>query len=144
MKLSQMLETLLTNTPPLSNPPDQKTTQPRVVFLISTAGRAGSGILAYMKNKPDYWFKRRRYGWGWTPVTRQGWLSVLVFMVVIIGAAVYLLPEKPEVPTSLQLVTYLLVFLSAIFILVGISYAKGPAPRWRWGSTPDNNPDEDI
>ena len=71
-------------------------------------------------------------------------MTVLIFMVVIIGAAVYLLPEKPEVPTSLQLVTYLLVFLSAIFILVGISYAKGPTPHWRWGSKPDDNPDEDI
>lgn len=97
-----------------------------------------------MQSKPTYWFKRRRYGYGWTPVTPAGWATVLVFIVVIVSAAVYLLPEKPGTPTYLQLVTFLLVFLSALFLMLGISYAKGPAPRWRWGKRPDDNPDEDI
>lgn len=97
-----------------------------------------------MQKKPDYWFKRRRYGWGWTPVTTAGWVTVLTYLVVVISAAAYLLPQKPSAPSSLALVTFLLVMLSATFLVVGISYAKGPAPRWRWGMDPKDNPDEDI
>ena len=97
-----------------------------------------------MENKSHFWFKRRRYGWGWMPVTPAGWSSVLIYLVTVIGSAIYLLPEKPEAPSSLAVVTFLLVLLSASFLLLGISYAKGPAPRWRWGTTPDDNPDEDI
>ena len=97
-----------------------------------------------MENKSRYWFKRRRYGWGWTPVTAGGWITVLGYIIIVIGAATYLLPQKPETPSQLALVTFGLVMLSATFLLAGISYAKGPAPRWRWGATASDNPDEDI
>lgn len=94
--------------------------------------------------KKNYWFKRRRYGWGWTPVTREGWIAVLIPLVIIVSAALYVLPQKPTVPTSLQVITFGLVFLSVVFMLIGVSYAKGPLPRWRWGKTERDNPDEDI
>ena len=97
-----------------------------------------------MSKSSNYWFKRRRYGYGWIPVAWQGWVSVIVFVVVVVAAATYLLPEKPEAPSSLQLVTFLLVLLSAIFLLVGICLAKGPAPHWRWGKTEHDNVDEDY
>lgn len=32
---------------------------------------------------PRYWFKRRRYGYGWVPVAWQGWLTLLVFALVV-------------------------------------------------------------
>lgn len=97
-----------------------------------------------MDKKTKLWFKRRRYGFGWTPITWQGWLTVFVFLLVVIGSAQYLMPDKTIRPSELQLVTYLLIVLSSILLLLGISYAKGPMPRWRWGSKPGDNPDEDI
>ena len=36
-----------------------------------------------------YWFKRRRFGWGWTPVTWQGWLTVAFFIGLIIARRVF-------------------------------------------------------
>jgi hypothetical protein len=30
------------------------------------------------------WFKAKRYGWGWTPVTWQGWVAVLVYVAILI------------------------------------------------------------
>lgn len=97
-----------------------------------------------MKDKPRYWFKRRRYGFGWTPVTTAGWVTVLVFLVFIIGISAILEAVDNERFSSVKLAIYFLFTLSAIFILVGISYAKGPTPRWRWGKKPGDNPDEDI
>lgn len=97
-----------------------------------------------MESKPKYWFKRRRYGFGWIPVTREGWFTVVGFLAVIVGAAVLLLPTDTGELNQLQLVTFFLSFLSAISFMIGISYAKGPAPRWRWGKSPDDNPDEDF
>ncbi|HZX50161.1 MAG TPA: hypothetical protein VFE94_03385 [Candidatus Paceibacterota bacterium] len=33
--------------------------------------------IAYAKDNPKgHWFKRKLFGWGWTPVTRQGWAVV--------------------------------------------------------------------
>ena len=97
-----------------------------------------------MENKSRYWFKRRRYGWGWTPVTLAGWVTVLVYLTVVVGAAFYLLPEGSGAPSSLAITTFLLVMLAATFLAIGISYAKGPAPRWRWGASEGDNPDEDL
>ena len=41
--------------------------------------------IEYFKNNPEgYWFKRKIYGWGWTPVKWQGWVTILVFVVLMI------------------------------------------------------------
>ena len=97
-----------------------------------------------MSKNNSYWFKRRRYGYGWIPVVWQGWAVLVAFAAIIIAAAIYLLPDKPTAPSSLQIVTFLLVLLSALFLLIGISLAKGPAPHWRWGKTEHDNADEDY
>lgn len=97
-----------------------------------------------MNEKPKYWFKRRRYGYGWIPVTPEGWVTLSVFLLFVLVVSAFLAPTKGEDPTSLRLVMWLLFLLSALFILIGICYAKGPVPRWRWGKKPDDNPDEDF
>ena len=96
-----------------------------------------------MKNGNRYWFKRRRYGYGWTPVTLQGWLVVVVAVIIILLAALVILPAKPAQLSLLQATIFSLVLLSVIMMLIGISFMKGPSPRWRWGGKPEN-PDEDI
>ena len=79
-----------------------------------------------------YWFKRRRYGWGWYPVTWQGWAAIAVYMVVVIATA--LLAPTLGMP-MLALATTILVWVSA---------RMGPPPRWRWGPGPDDDPDLDA
>ncbi len=40
--------------------------------------------LDYIRDNPHgYWFKRKPFGWGWTPVKWQGWLVILVYIVPI-------------------------------------------------------------
>jgi hypothetical protein len=31
------------------------------------------------------WFRRKRFGYGWTPANWQGWVVTLAFVLVIIG-----------------------------------------------------------
>jgi len=43
-----------------------------------------ANYLEYLKDNPNkYWFRRKLYGWGWTPATWQGWLTLLIFILII-------------------------------------------------------------
>ncbi|MDB5168190.1 MAG: hypothetical protein JWO55_448 [Candidatus Saccharibacteria bacterium] len=97
-----------------------------------------------MNNKSEkLWFKRRRYGWGWTPVTWQGWLTIAAFLAMVVSC-VFTLPMKPNEPTTGQILLFCMYVVSAILVLLGISFMKGPMPKFRWGKKPTDNPEEDI
>ena len=91
----------------------------------------------------QYWFKRRRYGWGWTPVAWQGWVCLGVYLAVAL-LSVLVLPMKSAEPTIESLILFCLIFLSATLLLIGTIMAKGPQPHWRWGKKPSDNSDEDY
>ena len=90
-----------------------------------------------------YWFKRRRYGWGWVPVTWQGLATVMLALAIVFVAALQL-PVKPEQPTAEELLRFFALTGFALIGLATISYAKGPRPHWRWGKKPTDDPDEDF
>lgn len=93
--------------------------------------------------KQKHWFKRRRYGFGWTPITWQGWLSILIFLaVVMIGS--YIIEDTPRNTLSPEAILYLVFFAFATLMLIIVSVKKGPSPKWRWGIKATDNPDEDI
>ena len=86
----------------------------------------------YLKDNPKgYWFKRKLYGWGWTPVTWQGWLVVLAVVFVIIFSVLGL-PPKTE-PTGGQLLWLFVKIILSITALLIICYKKGESPKWQWG-----------
>ncbi|HEY1067775.1 MAG TPA: hypothetical protein VGE52_16745 [Pirellulales bacterium] len=74
-----------------------------------------------------FWFPAKRYGWGWgVPIAWQGWV-VLVAFVVLLGAGAIVFPPDRR---TFEFVAYDLTLTA---ILIGIFYAKGEPPRWRWG-----------
>jgi uncharacterized membrane protein YhaH (DUF805 family) len=93
------------------------------------------------KADKDYWFKRRRYGYGWTPVRWQGWVAVITCLVIIIASA-FLFAALPYSNESLWL--YLTTVITIVILLVIIGVIKGPAPRWRWGKKPSDDSKEDF
>ena len=97
-----------------------------------------------MSSSSKYWFKRRRYGWGWTPVAWQGWTSLAVALVLLVAAAFMILPVKPEQPTATEIWLFLGVVALDIGAVVALSIAKGPKPHWRWGKHISDKPDEDF
>lgn len=94
-------------------------------------------------SRKKYWFKRRRYGWGWMPATWQGWSVLAIFALVVIGGALTL-SDTPEGEFTTEVGVYLLVVFLSVSGLLQISYRKGPNPKWRWGETPGDNPEEDF
>ncbi len=84
-------------------------------------------VIRHYKDNPEgYWFKRKLYGWGWAPVTWQGWLVVLVGAAVGVGG-VYV-GDMADSPGMMLLG---IILMMAIFF--GFGYWKGEKPRWRWG-----------
>jgi hypothetical protein len=80
-----------------------------------------------MPDEPRYWFRAKRYGWGWgIPGTWQGWLVLAAFVGLLAVGAV-LFPPRTERGAYLAYVTVLCV------LLVAVCWLKGEPPRWRWG-----------
>jgi hypothetical protein len=97
-----------------------------------------------MKNNPHkYWMKRRRYGWGWIPVTWQGWV-VIIAQIGIVFVTAFQLPPKPAMPTAGQLFNFLATLVLAIGTILLVAWFTSPRPHWRWGKKDSDNPDEDF
>lgn len=90
-----------------------------------------------------YLMKRRRYGYGWIPVTWQGWTMLLLQGVLVVAAATFL-PAKPAQPTTSELIRFLIILVCAVATIVLVSVQSGPRAKWRWGKKPSDDPDEDF
>jgi hypothetical protein len=80
------------------------------------------------------WFRARDYGWGWTPVSVEGWLVMLAFVVGIgFGASFYVSRLKTGTDPQTATILFLLWVAVLVAALITIAWATGERPRWRWG-----------
>ncbi len=95
--------------------------------------------LDYIKDNPErYWFKRKVLGWGWTPATWQGWLSTLLYMVLVLSLIFTreeAIPGNSDSGSNFLVLGLPLIVLTALFIF--IAYKKGEKPKWQWGKPKD-------
>lgn len=97
-----------------------------------------------MSNKKKFWFKRKRYGYGWVPSTWQGWLVIVLYMFVVGLVSYLVLHDANESPiTTVDLAFFYGTIIIAVAILLIVTRTKGPKPKWRWGKKPDDKSDED-
>jgi len=76
----------------------------------------------YLKDNPKgYWFKRKLYGWGWTPATKEGLFLLALFLFSIF----YIVFTKTE-----DLLLEVLIVTSLFLFVI---YIKGEPPKWQWG-----------
>ncbi len=68
------------------------------------------------------WFKRKTYGWGWTPATWQGWAILLLYVL-------FLVQEFQKIDKLSPSFSFIVV---TIFLIL-VCYATGEEPRWQWG-----------
>lgn len=79
----------------------------------------------------NIWFKRKKYGWGWTPVTWQGWATLILYIILMVWIFnIFPLSEKI---ISKENFLPLALWFDTTVILVWISYKKGESPKWQWG-----------
>ncbi len=88
--------------------------------------------VGYLKDNPNrYWFRRKLFGWGWTPATWEGWLTLLVFVVAMVWNATRIDNASHSVSdTLLNLLPQTVVLVA---ILIGVCFWKGEPPKWQWG-----------
>ena len=73
-----------------------------------------------------YWFRKRQglkskdLGWGWVPITWEGWALVLALVAVIFASAFLLLGNNIAADTDPSLAT-IFTFLGLIIVLVCIA-----------------------
>jgi hypothetical protein len=93
--------------------------------------------IKYLKDNPKgYWFKRKLYGWGWTPATWQGWLLTLVF----IGIVLLLTLTIDESSSEQEVLSNLIIPIALLtLIFLKINYLKGEKPKWMWGIPRDDS-----
>ena len=81
------------------------------------------GTQKYNKNmKNKLWFKAKRFGWGWYPISWQGWVILLLYVVAMVQ---YALQANKQHSASDVLINFAIPFIvNTIFLLV-ICYARG-------------------
>ena len=84
-----------------------------------------------MAAKKNYWFKTRKYGWGWgLPLTWQGWASFGLFIVIWLLALFAYLPSDGESITHDNLWSFIGVMVIDVLALVYVSFKYGEAPSF--------------
>ncbi len=83
-----------------------------------------------MKNK--LWFKAKNYGYGWYPITWEGWTVIIIYILFIVyrGNTV----NKMFDTESSFALRYSFEVIFATIPLILISYLKGEKASWRWGN----------
>jgi uncharacterized membrane protein YbhN (UPF0104 family) len=84
------------------------------------------------------WFKRKSYGWGWVPVTWEGWLTVAVYLVFIMLFFWQVSPNDAVAERNLPIIIPVTTIATAM--LIAVSFRFGESPRWQWGGKPLKKP----
>jgi hypothetical protein len=80
---------------------------------------------------PTFWFKPKRYGYGATPVTWQGWVITAASAIAIIVAAFLLLGHEASLAAWGAFWVITAAITAAVCV---ISWRKTDGEwRWRWG-----------
>ena len=75
----------------------------------------------------EYWFRAKRYGWGWgLPMRWQGWTTLIVYFLLLGVVALLFQP-------GCHPFTFTLLVTLVTLALVAVCWLKGEPPRWRWG-----------
>ena len=82
-----------------------------------------------MAKEKKLWFKSKRYGWGWYPATWEGWIVLLVYLIVVFVAAAFV--EHHHKANFVPIYVGFILFIT--LILLYICWKTGEKPRWRWG-----------
>lgn len=83
-----------------------------------------------MPENKKTWFKRKQYGWGWVPCSWEGWVTLLVYVVVMIGYQYKIRSVEPDGNFLVGVIFPVIIFTT---LLIFICYKKGEKPRWQWG-----------
>ena len=83
-----------------------------------------------MKTK-KLWFKAKWFGWGWRPVSWEGWAVTALYLFIIITKFQEI--DAKSHSGSDTLIGFALPFILYTVGLLIICYLTGEKPHWSWG-----------
>lgn len=87
--------------------------------------------IKYLNDNPKgYWFKKKLYGYGWTPATWQGWLITFVYVGLIL---LFSLTIDKFSPPREVVFTFILPIVLLTISFIRVAYKMGEKPSWQWG-----------
>lgn len=78
------------------------------------------------------WFKAKNFGWGWYPISWEGWLVTVLFIVLLILHPLLSFSTTEE-PTPVELSLFFVRTVIFVALLIFVCYRRGEKPQWRWG-----------
>jgi len=78
-----------------------------------------------------FWFKRKRYGWGWRPATWEGWLVDFSYVILLVCIFSYI--DRYSHSASDTLIGVIVPMLSLTIVFILITWLTGERLRWQWG-----------
>lgn len=81
-------------------------------------------------NEKKLWFKAKNFGWGWYPVTWQGWVSTLIYVLFLVSEFSGLETNSVFGINDLAVVSVKFILVTALFSF--LAWGTGERPRWRW------------
>ncbi len=62
---------------------------------------------------PNYWFKPKKFGWGITPISKEGWLLTLLISLLLFadGYAIYNTYPQPFATIKFIIDTFIITFV---------------------------------
>jgi len=88
-----------------------------------------------MTEQRKLWFKRKCFGWGWTPASIEGWIVTFAYCAALIF--IFMRIDGTSHSASDTLYGVFLPFLALTVLLIIICYRTGESPRWQWGKRRD-------
>lgn len=77
-----------------------------------------------------YWFRRKRYGWGWVPSSWEGWVTMFVFVLAVVIVFSNIGSNEAAIGVLRSIIAIIILTLA----LIGVCFWKGEKPRWQWGN----------
>ncbi len=77
------------------------------------------------------WFKAKRYGWGWYPVSWEGWVIMLAYIAALVK--IFIVIDLRSHSVSDLLIAFAPSFIIITGLFLTICYKKGEKPAWHWG-----------
>lgn len=81
-----------------------------------------------------YWFKPKRYGYGATPVTWEGWAATGIAIAIIMIASVMVSDPSRVTPAGWFIWAATIGLTVAVLWIISVRKTEG---AWRWGNEPD-------
>lgn len=79
-----------------------------------------------------YWFKQKRYGYGASPSSWQGWALTAAYVAILTVMSVWLTERAVRGESGILTFIVLTAVLTLIFVAIAWRTTEG-GWRWRWG-----------